>query len=417
VTTPQGLPLRVVLLLAAAVFINYVDRGTLATAAPLLKDELGLTNAQMGILLSAFFWSYAPLQPVAGWLAQRFDVRHVLAGGLALWAIATALSGLASGFAMLLVLRVLLGIGESVAFPCNSQLLAQRAAEHERGRANGLISAGLALGPTIGTFVGGLAMATFGWRATFIVFGLVSLLWLLPWRAATRSGVATAAPVQAVTPVAYRAILRERAAWGMSLGHFCANYSYYFVVSWLPLYFVKVHGFSMAAMASTAATIYALQAACAALGGWASDRWIIAGATATRVRKSQLVISMLGVGAAMMACANAGPRLAIAMLLLVGVFYGLQGANLFATSQTLAGPRAAGKWVGVQNLVANIAGVLAPLVTGLSIDRTGGYWWAFAIAAAVTLLGSLAFGVLVRRVEPVAWPVDAPVPQPPLNRG
>src|ERR1700687_204615 len=104
-TAPPGLPLRVVLVLATAVFINYVDRGNLATASPLLKDELGLSNSQIGLLLSAFFWSYAPLQPVAGWFAQRYGVRYVLPAGLALWAVATIITGLVTGFALLLVLR------------------------------------------------------------------------------------------------------------------------------------------------------------------------------------------------------------------------------------------------------------------------------------------------------------------------
>ena len=143
---PQGVPLRIVVLLAVAVFINYVDRGNLATAGPLLKDELGLSNAQFGALGSAFFLSYAPLQLVAGWLAQRFDVRYVLAAGLIVWAIATALVGLVTSFAALLALRLLLGVGESVTYPCNSKLLAQRAPEHQRGRANGVIAGCQALG-------------------------------------------------------------------------------------------------------------------------------------------------------------------------------------------------------------------------------------------------------------------------------
>src|ERR1700690_2559575 len=163
-TAPPGLPLRVVLVLATAVFINYVDRGNLATASPLLKDEMGLSNSQIGVLLSAFFWSYAPLQPIAGWFAQRFDVRHVLAIGLTIWGTATMLTGLAAAFATLLVLRILLGIGESVAYPCICKLLAQRAPEHERGRANGLIAAGQALGPAFGSLAGGLVMARVGWR-------------------------------------------------------------------------------------------------------------------------------------------------------------------------------------------------------------------------------------------------------------
>ena len=181
---PPGLSMKVVLLLSAAVFINFVDGGNLSTASPLLKDEFDLTNFQIGLLLSVLFWSCAPLQPVAGWLAQRYGVRYVLPAGLALWAVATIITGLVTGFALLLVLRVLLGIGESVTYPCNCALLAQRAPVHERGIANGLSGASLALGPVFGTLVGGLLMATFGWRAAFIAFGLGSLVWLLPWHLA-----------------------------------------------------------------------------------------------------------------------------------------------------------------------------------------------------------------------------------------
>lgn len=139
-------------LLAAAVFINYFDRGNLATASPLLQRELGLSNSELGILFSAFFWSYAPLQPVAGWLAQRFDVRYVLGGGLALWALATMFTGLATSFAQILILRVILGVGESVAYPSNAKFLAQRVPLHERGRSNGSANLAGVLAPLITGF-------------------------------------------------------------------------------------------------------------------------------------------------------------------------------------------------------------------------------------------------------------------------
>src|SRR5687768_13012324 len=129
----------VVPLLALAVFINYVDRGNLATAAPLIKEELALTSTQIGILISAFFWTYTPGLVLSGWLADRFNAYLTLAGGLAIWSVATLLSGFAGGFTALLLLRLVLGVGESAAFPCSSALIAKHVPSHRLGAANGLI--------------------------------------------------------------------------------------------------------------------------------------------------------------------------------------------------------------------------------------------------------------------------------------
>src|SRR5487761_1621354 len=109
---------RIVLLVTAAVFINYIDRGNLATAAPIMQDELHLSAGELGVLLSAFYYGYVVCMPATGWLAERFGARAVLAAGVALWSLATFGTGFASGFATLLALRILLGVGESVAFPC-----------------------------------------------------------------------------------------------------------------------------------------------------------------------------------------------------------------------------------------------------------------------------------------------------------
>lgn len=398
----RNLPVHIIVLLAIAVFINYVDRGNLATAGPQIKDELGLSNAQFGALGSAFFLAYAPLQLVSGWLAQRFDVRYVLAAGLVVWATATSLVGLAGSFTALLALRLLLGVGESVTYPCNSRLLAQRSPEHQRGRANGLIAGCQALGPTFGTLVGGSIMAWYGWRAAFVGFGLVSLLWLLPWLLATRGGT-TEPGADHGAPLSYLRMLRERALWGASLGQFFSTYSFYFVLTWLPLILVKSYGYSMQEMARIGAGVYAIYAASSFLMGWASDHWIIAGASANRVRKSMLVGGLVGIAILMMICASAKPSDAVLLLAATAALFGTQTPNIFAISQTLGGPRAAGQWMGVQNFIGNIAGVVAPGITGLVVDYTGGFYWAFAIAAAVTLLGCLAFGVLIPRIEPIKW--------------
>jgi len=394
----------VVALLAIAVFINYVDRGAIATAAPLIKDSLRLSNTQIGILLSAFFWTYTPCQLLAGWMAERSGATRVLALGLAVWASATVLTGFAGGFVTLLGLRLMLGLGESAFFPCSSKLLAQALPPHRLGAANGAIGVGVALGPAFGTLAGGLLMAQFGWRAVFILFGLVSFIWLWPWLAATRCARgAESAPAPAHSAPSFAAIARRRAAWGAALGHFCSNYALYLVVFWLPLYLVKGRGFSLTDMAQIGGLIYLVYAASAMAVGWASDRWMAAGASANRVRKTTMVAGNLGVAACLLACALGGPALAVGSLLATAVFLGFQSPMVFSIGQTLAGPGAAGKWVGFQNCVGNAAGIVGPLVTGWLVDRTGAYVWALAVAAGVSLLGALAWGVLLPKVALLDW--------------
>src|ERR1700722_8968606 len=171
---------RLVLLVTAAVFINYIDRGNLATAAPVIQDELHLSTSQLGILLSAFYYGYVVCMPAMGWLAERYGAKRVLAAGVAIWSIATLMTGFAGSFAALLALRVLLGIGESVAFPCASKVLAHAVDTSRLGVANGILSFGYLLGPAVGTLLGGYLMTVFGWRPVFIVFGALSLMWLWP---------------------------------------------------------------------------------------------------------------------------------------------------------------------------------------------------------------------------------------------
>lgn len=389
-------------LVALAVFINYVDRGNLATAGPLIIGELRLSNTAFGVLISAFFWTYVPAQLVAGWMAQRYNTYLVMAGGLAVWALATALTGLVTGFAMLLALRLLLGLGESIAFPCASKLVAERLSLDQLGKANGMMSLGVALGPGFGIFVGGLLMAHYGWRMTFILFGLVSLLWLIPWLVLERGTLASESTTRD-TSSSYFAIMKRREAWGTGLGHFCSNYTSYFILAWLPLYLVRIHGLSMSQMAVYGGIGTVVAAASAVVFGWASDHWIRSGASINDVRKPMIVLGFLINAITMLVCAVAGPTLAISALIFAAMFHGLSACNVYAIAQTLAGPNAAGKWVGFQNFIANFAGILAPVITGVIVDRTGQFYLAFALAGTVSLFGMLGYGVLIRRVEPLDW--------------
>ena len=172
---------RSLILLILSVGINYIDRGSLSIAAPILQKEMGLTPEQLGLLFSAFFWTYASFQIVAGWLVDRYSVNLVFGIGFMLWSCATAATGMVTGFAALLVLRILLGAGESVAYPAYSKILATGFPERHRGLTNGLIDAGSKCGPAIGTLLGGLLVAKFGWRFLFLALGLGSLPWLIGW--------------------------------------------------------------------------------------------------------------------------------------------------------------------------------------------------------------------------------------------
>jgi MFS family permease len=406
----QALSRSVILLLGLVVLLNYVDRGSLATAAPLLQDELALSNTQIGLLLSAFFWTYAPAQLIAGWLVHRYDIRIVLAAGVALWAVATAMTGLAGGVASILLWRLILGLGESVTFPSWQLILARHSLEHERGRANGFIGAGQGVGPMLGTLFGGLAMAYFGWRALFIALGIITLLWIWPWLIITRRGSLHAPPAQGLPPVSYLEILRRREFWGAALGHFSINYAFYFLITWLPTFLVKAGGFAIEEMAVIGGAIYGIYGVATAIAGTVSDHWIRRGGSVNRVRKVFALTGAFGAALTIACSANVEPRAAVWLLAAAGVFFGLTTPTMFAMGATLAGSRAAGRWAGAQNLAGQLAGIIAPIVTGIIIDRTGAFSWAFVVSAMFALMAMVAWGIVIRHVAAVRWRDEAAVP-------
>ncbi len=400
---------RLVLLVTAAVFINYIDRGNLATAAPLIQDELLLSASQLGFLLSAFYYGYIACMPPVGWLAERYGALRVLAVGLTVWSIATVATGFAEGFAALLMLRVVLGIGESVVFPCASKVLASNVDVQHLGFANGVLGFGYLVGPAVGTLLGGFLMSVFGWRPVFILFGTLSLLWLWPWRRAALAPSARGHANDEPQP-SFARILRQRALWGATLGHFASNYGFYFILSWLPFYLVKARGFSMGSMALIASWAYLLNALSALLMGWAADRWIRAGRSPDLVYKGLMALThVAGIGcmAGMVMLPAAG---SIASLFAFQVISGFSYPGVFAIPQIIAGPGAAGRWVGVQNAVANVAGLVAPAITGVLVDQTGHFGIAFALAAAVNVFGLIGWVFVLPRIAPLEW---APTPGAP----
>jgi MFS family permease len=396
-------PLGLVVLLSAALLINYADRGSISTAAPLIEKQLHLTAGQVYLMLSAFFWAYVPSQPFMGWLADRLGAARVLAGGFTLWSVSTFCAGLTAGVLQLIALRLLMGVGESVFYPSALALLAQRVKDEHRGRATAVMQFGSYLGPALGSLVGGLVMIHYGWRVMFFGLGLASLLWLIPWSGQLRS-------VPRVTPAAkggggppYSMILRQRALWATTLGNFCGNYAFYFVFTALPLYLVDERGLSLGSMTRVNTVFYTVDAASVLATGWLLDAWIRRGARAGQAYKTALALSAAGVGVCLIASSGAGALAGALLLVATGLADGMNAPSVCALTQRFAGPLATGRWMGLQNAISNSSGIIAPIITGWLVQSSGHYTLALWVTGTVALTGLFAWLVLVPAVEPVDW--------------
>lgn len=393
-----------VALLVVSILINYIDRSNLSIAAPIIERELSLSPVQLGSLFSAFFWTYALVQlfGIAGWLADRFPVGRVLGAGFLLWSAATIVTGTVWGLPALWVSRLVLGAGESVAYPCYSRILASAVPPERRALPNALIDAGSKVGPAIGTFAGAMLVVQFGWRSFFIGLGALSLLWLIPWSIwAPRTKAPPVAAFDNGPTIAQ--ILKARAAWGAFLGHFCGNYFWYFVLTWLPTYFVQERGFSMNTMGRLSTIAYAAIATMAVTAGWISDHWMASGASETRVRKTMIVTGLLISSTILPVAVITRQDLSVAFLYLSCAGFGIYTSSHWATTQTLSGPLAAGRWTGLQNGVGNLAGIAASWITGVAVERTGSFHIAFVIAALIAVAGATLWGAVVGPVKEVDW--------------
>jgi MFS transporter, ACS family, D-galactonate transporter len=391
-------------LLVASIFINYVDRSNLSVSATDLSRELGLNPAQLGLLLSAFFWTYALFQPVAGWLVDRFNVYKAFGAAFVMWTLATALTGWASTFAMLFALRLLLGIGESIAYPAYSRILAGDFPERHRGIANALIDGGSRLGPAIGTLAGGLIVARLGWRSLFIILGFGGMVWLIPWiMVIPRNVKRPAAKGSPESAPSMLEIVSKRQVWGTCLGHFAGNYAWYFVLTWMPGYLEMERHFTKSMMAVYGSIPYFATASASVATGWVCDRLLDRGANPLYLRRNVAALGIIGSSLMLPASMIANQTVSLALMTLACLSIGMWGANNWATVQTLAGPTAAGKWTGIQNGFANFAGILGPAFTGWVVQETGQFFYAFVVVAAIMVIGAVGYLFVMRDLTPVRW--------------
>jgi ACS family D-galactonate transporter-like MFS transporter len=390
------------LLLVLSVCINYIDRGSLGIAGPIMIKELNLDPYQFGILLSAFFWTYAPMQIVSGWLVDRYNVNLVYGIGFLAWSAATLFTGFIGSFFSLLILRTILGMGESVAYPSYSKILSANFKEHHRGLANGLIDAGSKFGPALGVLLGGLFMAKYGWRVFFYSMGIASLLWLIPWYFfAPRDSIAEKIDMTNA-PGVFR-IMTVRSAWGNFFGLFCANYVWYFILTWLPYYLKNERHYSVNQMATFGSLPYWMVGLSSAFAGIVSDRLVARGGQAVKVRKFMIAAGLLGTTVILPSVMVQEQRLSL-VLLMIGCFaFGFFSGIHWALAQSLAGPLASGKWTGLANGIGNVPGIVAPWFTGWVVRETGQFYYAFVVCAAFCILGAICYGGVIERNQPVDW--------------
>jgi cyanate permease len=245
-------------------------------------------------------------------------------------------------------------------------------------------------------------MASFGWRPVFVLFGCLSLLWLWPWLRTPHRAPEKTALVSSDVP-SFARILRQRGLWGASLGHFASNYNFYFILAWLPIYLVKARGFSMATMAAIAGGAYLINAISALLMGWATDSWCRAGRSPDLIYKGVMALSHVATIGCMIGMVLLPINGSIACLFGYEVVCGLSSPGVYAIPQILAGPQAAGRWVGVQNTCGNVAGIIAPALTGMLIDWSGNFVSAFVLAAAINVLGLVGWLFILPRIAPLNW--------------
>jgi MFS family permease len=364
----------VVALLTLGVIIAYTDRINLSAALPAIRESFPLTAAASGILLSAFFWAYTLLQTPGGWVVDRFGLKWPYAVAMLLWSAATAATALVSSLHGLIVLRMVLGVGEAVAIPAGMRYLRENFAEQERGLPMGILMSGTKYGPAIGAPIATYLVLGFGWRWMFALSGAFSVFWLVPWLFLVRDDQRTATVAnEAATRVSWAALFGTPVIWGTCLATFCYMYFVYFCMTWMPTYFKERFGLSLAASSWYTFMSFAGTGTIAILAGWAADRLIARGHNAVTVRKGFTIAGfVLAFSAAFGAFSHStAVTLFLAVFSLSGL--GLATANYWALTQTLTPRSVSARVAGIQNTAANLAGIAAPWITGLLVQKTGSF--------------------------------------------
>lgn len=404
----------------AAIAINYIDRTVLSAAAPYITEEFNLTAGQMGIIMSGFFWSYALLQLPSGWAADKYGQKKTLGFAVVWWSVATALTGLATGFKSLLGLRVALGVGEAAAYSSNAGIAAKWFPKKERATVAGIFDSGSKFGGAVAMPLIAWMIAVFDWKLTFLLIGLVGVVWGIVWMiffkenpadhkrvneaelAHIREGQAHMEETGGGQPLKWYQLFKYRNIWAMCIGFFMINYNSYFFITWLPTYLVKERGMDLIEM-GIMASLPLLTAMVVEVGaGWMSDRIYAKGKLSlTAVRKLFLIIGLAMASCIGFAAFADSAILAVILLCVAKSGTTVAASQVWALPGDVAPKNMTSMVAGIQNTVSNMGGVVGPIITGFIVGATGSFVPALLFSAGLIVIAILNYLFLLGKVKQI----------------
>jgi sugar phosphate permease len=391
-------------LLVIAGVVNYIDRATLAVANPLIREELGLSIAEMGYLLSAFLWAYAFSQLPTGAMVDRLGPRLLLTMGLSLWSLAQLLGGLVQNFTQFFGARVLLGLGEAPQFPTGARVVRDWFNQRDRGLATGVFNCASSLGTAIAVPLLTYLMLSFGWRTMFVIMGvaglIVAALWFLLYR--NPGEVDLTAPENAyrtqgdppgqrtkVTFGEWKLLFRFRTTWGMIFGYFGCIYLTWIYTAWLPGYLEIERHMSVKYTGWAAAVPFACGVVGGVLGGYIADILVRRGVEPLKSRRYPAAIALLGTAACTVAAAYVSSNALAIAFISVSLFLVYVTSTCAWALSSVAVPTNCTASIGaVQNFGGYLGGALAPTVTGLIVQNTGSFVPALVVGALIGVVSA-----------------------------
>ncbi|PKU24727.1 MFS transporter [Telmatospirillum siberiense] len=408
-------------LLAVGTMINYLDRTVLGIAAPSLTKDLGLTATVMGIVFSAFSWTYAAAQIPGGVFLDRYGSKLTYTLALGFWSLFTGLQGFATGLYSLLFYRFGLGVAESPCFPTNSRIVGTWFPQQERARATSIYTVGEYIG--LAAFGPGLfwIMANYGWHSLFLVVGVVGVLYSLAfwwgytepqdcktvnqaeldYIAAGDGLVPKSAQKVPFTWENCKKLLKFRQIWGAGIGQYAGNTALVFFLTWFPTYLATERHMGWVKMGFFAVLPFLAAAIGIMVGGWASDQLLKKTGSANIARKGPIIFGLLLASTIVTANYVESDNAVIAILSLAFFGQGMVGLGWTLISD-MAPKHLMGLTGGFFNLAANLAGIVTPIVIGVILSVTGSFVGALAFVGAVALIGACSYIFLlgdVKRLE------------------